>query len=1184
MAAESTDKVIRQLRHVLGLDDGGLADAELLSGYVERRDLAAFESLVRRHGSLVWGVCRRILDTDDDTADAFQATFLVFARKASKIQKRDSVGSWLYGVARQIARQLQRQLAVRRRRERGGNESAGYPSMNADPVQSASLRELAAVLGEELAKLSAANRAALVACYLEGQSAAAAARQLGIPASTLKTRLERGIDLLRTRLLRRGIDMSTVALAIVLGEQGRIGAAPAVVDATVKAALSFGTTGTAAVGAQVISLATKAIRAMTMLKVTTGIAAATMLGLLGVVGAAAAVLQASDPKKPPPGVPAMIDVVAPRDGEDQKEQDGDPLPAGAIARLGTNRWRHDRAAAFAAFLPDGNSVVTVGDDMTIRVWEYPTGKPIRRIDLYPDNGRTLTPDFRVNHFFAAALSPDGKTIATAVNYAGHFQVHDLASGQRLAEIFPKGRTGAVAMSFSADGRRLAFLGHDGTAEVWAWPERKQVSAFEVPGRHYNPRPLALSPNGRVIAAIDIPDGAGPIRNEQLKLWNVDNGMEIVAVEKGKNIARLSPVFSPDGKTLAFAGFNEITFADAATGKEIKSIRFKGWRPQVLSFSKDGAKLYSHHDDNSVKEWDIAGGTLLRELGFFPSKKSQPFDAPRNGIYGGMTLSPNGKTLALAGIQNRPLFIDIAGGAEAPPANGHGDVIVDIQFAPNGKHLLTQEASSAVRRWPTSGGADFALAMKVPEGSHGPFVISPDAKVALVALPVGKKRELHFIDAATGAILGRVTPTQNWFYSGMTMTDDGKKLVLSSLFERRIEVFECPSGKLLHVLADDSAIAKAADFGLESGRRFDLRNVIVSPGGKWLASYADVTTLVIWDLATGRRRGTVTQPSQEPNRKLHESDARPFQSGAFSPDGRCLALDFRDGTVIAYELATGQKRIEFGRKPDSKDHSYFPPSSTLIGNNEPKASPRLAYAPNGRTLAYAAPDQIVRLWDASTCKELAAFRGHTGPVMAVAFAPDGTQVASAGWDTTALVWDVRKWSKPEVSPRKLDGKELAAHWELLADSDAANAYAALVALTAGPNEVVPFLQQRLKPTARIDPERINRLIGDFDSANFKVRDKANSELLDIADVAAPALEKALANNPSLETRRRLQALLEKSGTTSMILQGDRLRAHRAVEVLERIGTPEARRLLTSLAAGAPGALQTRAAEDAFQRLR
>ena len=147
---------------------------------------------------------------NDDADDAFQATFLVFARKAATIRKGNSVGSWLYGVARQIARQSQAQSMARRRRERRGQAMEGQCPMNASPVQAASLRELAVVLDDELAKLPADCRAALAACYLEGQTAAAAARHMGIPASTLKTRLERGTELLRQRLSRRGIELSEV--------------------------------------------------------------------------------------------------------------------------------------------------------------------------------------------------------------------------------------------------------------------------------------------------------------------------------------------------------------------------------------------------------------------------------------------------------------------------------------------------------------------------------------------------------------------------------------------------------------------------------------------------------------------------------------------------------------------------------------------------------------------------------------------------------------------------------------------------------------------------------------------------------------------------------------------------------------------------------------------------------------
>src|SRR4051812_40346138 len=115
MPTEARDPVIRYLHSLLGLDGIGPTDAELLARFVKSRDPEAFEKLLRRHGSLVMGICRRILGGDAD--DAFQATFFVLARKAAKIRKRESVASWLHGVAYSISRSLQTKLARQRRRE-----------------------------------------------------------------------------------------------------------------------------------------------------------------------------------------------------------------------------------------------------------------------------------------------------------------------------------------------------------------------------------------------------------------------------------------------------------------------------------------------------------------------------------------------------------------------------------------------------------------------------------------------------------------------------------------------------------------------------------------------------------------------------------------------------------------------------------------------------------------------------------------------------------------------------------------------------------------------------------------------------------------------------------------------------------------------------------------------------------
>src|SRR6266404_99347 len=150
MTSEARDPVIRYLHTLLGLDGEGPPDAELLARFVGSGDADAFAKMVRRHGPLVMGVCRRILGTEADADDAFQAAFLVFARKAAKIRKRDCLASWLHGTAHFVSRNLQTQLARQRRREDKMRGHAGRVQMSADPAQQARLRELGAILDEEV--------------------------------------------------------------------------------------------------------------------------------------------------------------------------------------------------------------------------------------------------------------------------------------------------------------------------------------------------------------------------------------------------------------------------------------------------------------------------------------------------------------------------------------------------------------------------------------------------------------------------------------------------------------------------------------------------------------------------------------------------------------------------------------------------------------------------------------------------------------------------------------------------------------------------------------------------------------------------------------------------------------------------------------------------------------------------
>jgi RNA polymerase sigma factor (sigma-70 family) len=206
-------RVVQHLRQIFHGDLAMLRDAELLQRFAEMQDEQAFAALVHRHGPLVLGVCRRILQSVHDAEDAFQATFLVLARRASAIRKPDSLASWLYEVAYRLARKMKADLCKRRVRETKAQPPA--------PVPPADLtgRELQTILDEELQHLAAKYRQPLLLCYLEGLTQEEAAGQLGWPRGTLKRRLERGRELLKGQLSRRGLGLgAAIAVTLPAGE------------------------------------------------------------------------------------------------------------------------------------------------------------------------------------------------------------------------------------------------------------------------------------------------------------------------------------------------------------------------------------------------------------------------------------------------------------------------------------------------------------------------------------------------------------------------------------------------------------------------------------------------------------------------------------------------------------------------------------------------------------------------------------------------------------------------------------------------------------------------------------------------------------------------------------------------------------------------------------------------------
>jgi RNA polymerase sigma factor (sigma-70 family) len=232
-------------------------DRELLDRFLAGHDEAAFRTLVERHGAMVLGICRRVLRNAHDAEDATQATFLVLARKAASVRNRESVASFLHGVAFHVATNLKRDLARQSAREAFSVREA----TQADTANDASWREVQAVLDEELARLPEHYRCPLILCYLEGKTRDEAAGQLGWGLATLRGRLERGRERLRARLTRRGLTLSAALLATALTESSTPAALPpTLLRLTVKAGLLQA--GGEGASARVSALAEGAIRAL----------------------------------------------------------------------------------------------------------------------------------------------------------------------------------------------------------------------------------------------------------------------------------------------------------------------------------------------------------------------------------------------------------------------------------------------------------------------------------------------------------------------------------------------------------------------------------------------------------------------------------------------------------------------------------------------------------------------------------------------------------------------------------------------------------------------------------------------------------------------------------------------------------------------------------------------------------
>ncbi|GIW78640.1 MAG: hypothetical protein KatS3mg105_0447 [Gemmatales bacterium] len=836
---------------------------------------------------------------------------------------------------------------------------------------------------------------------------------------------------------------------------------------------------------------------------------------------------------------------------------GDPLPACALTRLGTVRFSHGTLIRLIRFDPTGRILYTAGWDDQLRYWDMASGREIRSLSL----GGVLSIDSGAVNTNALDVSQNGEKLLRSDQETGVVCV-DLATGQERKFKF---EPGVHLLALSHDGKKGVLVCDDAIRVIDTTTGRtlhQLALQNPAPGQSRSVFAVGVSPTAETIAFAVMTFTQTGEEQVSVAIWRPGKGKP--TFRKLEDLGRIR--FSPDGKWLVLAT-DKLTLCDADTGKPVRHLQLgQAMSVSALAFSPD-SRLLAVASDLELAVFDLVTSKKV-----FSKAAPQAFglqipDELDGGSWQAACFSPDGSLLAIVDRFNVVRFLDTKTWKTLPMMDEFRSALRFACFSPDGKRVATSSSDGTLRLWNADNG-DLLRTIRARGTIVSGASFVRGGRTILLPTVSGNRSQIDLYDTASGKHLRTVRAADRLVVAVFPLSS-GRHAVLAEL--------PSPTDELVDSLPTLDLAFWDLDQGRELWRARTQTTTVnvasLTPDERFVVAkelkFADQSpvpvrfNVLFIELVTGKVRRRLqlkdeaeVLPGGSKGNKIRSIGLGPSLPGVVdpsqiicSPDGANLALveSMTLSGISVYSARSGKLAYRFQFALSA------PPTAAV-------------FSKDSKWLVAGAANGEVAILDAKTGRIARRFYAQRDMIHDLKLTEDGTRLLTVGGEGSALIWDMAALLKLQKKTTPLSAEELKRLWQDLAAEDPQQADRAVQALVDVPQVSLPFLKERLKPArSTVMPKEIEALVASLDDKDFQVRQNAMARLAQLEEKALPVLRKVLeSKNLSLEAKRRVEKLA--ASLQIPLSSSERLRAVRAVEVLEMIGTQEALDLLQNLSTG------------------